>query len=372
VALTTAGPELDVVVVGAGVIGLAIARQLAMEGRDVVLLERESTFGRHTSSRNSEVIHAGIYYPPQSLKTRLCVRGRHLLYAYAQARGVEARKLGKLIVATREEEREVLQQLLERGVSNGIPDLELWDAARVSRCEPALRTCGALWSPSTGILDSHGFMRALLDDATAHGASIAWRATLRRVVPHAEGFVLLTHAERTSCRVLINTAGLDAIDVARGIEGLDPAWIPRLHLAKGNYFRIEGPTPFSHLVYPTPDPGALGIHVTLDLSGRARFGPDLQWIDALDYAVDDARVPAFEAAIARYWPTLPRGRLRPDYVGIRPKISGPGEPAADFRIDGPAQHGIPGLVNLFGIESPGLTAALAIAEHVCGVLSDHG
>ncbi len=369
--------RVECVVVGAGVIGLAIARQLAMRGRDVVVLERHDAIGTEVSSRNSEVVHAGIHYPEDSLKARLCVAGKHLLYEFCTKHGIAHRRTGKLIVAVTGEELDGLDDVRAAAHRNGVTDVEHVTLARVRELEPAVRCTGALISPSTGIVDSHGFMLALQGDAEDHGAMVAFLCDLVRGTAGSGGFSLEVETgggppPRRSlsleCGILVNSAGLGAQKVARGISGIPAHSVPPLHLARGCYFTMSGASPFRRLVYPMPDRASLGVHVTLDIGGRARFGPDVEWIDAIDYDVDPARGEAFQAAVRRYYPGLPDGALQPGYAGIRPKVQAPGEPAADFVIQGPRSHGIPGLVNLFGMESPGLTAALAVAEHVSGLL----
>ncbi len=364
--------SVDVVVVGAGVVGLAVARALAMSGREVVILESENAIGTGTSSRNSEVIHAGIYYPPGSLRALLCVAGKQQLYAYCASHGVAHRRCGKLVVATAADELPALDRLQAMAQANGVHDLQRLGADQARALEPALRCVGAVLSPSTGIIDSHGLMLALLGDAQAHGAMLAlcspllgWQATAQGLVLDVGGDVPM--ALRARC--VVNSAGLQAPTLARRLQGLDRRHVPQDHLAKGCYFSLAGRAPFSRLVYPAPGQSShLGVHLTLDLGGQARFGPSFEWVDRLDYTVDPAGADQFDAEVRRYWPGLPEGALLPGYAGIRPKISGPGEPAADFRIDGPAQHGVAGLVNLFGIESPGLTASLAIADRVAAML----
>jgi len=363
--------RVDCVVIGAGVVGLAIARALALAGREVVILEAESTIGTHTSSRNSEVIHAGIYYPAGSRKASTCVRGRERLYRYCAAHGVPHRRCGKLIVATDKRQIAELHAIQAKAHANGVGDL-IWlerDAARA--LEPALDCVAALHSPSTGIVDSHALMLAYLGDAERAGAMLALASPLERARVARAGIELeVGGAEpaRIIAQHLVNSAGLRAPGVAQRIEGYPAAQVPRELYAKGNYYSLRGRAPFSHLVYPVPEPGGLGVHVTLDLAGQARFGPDVEWVERIEYSVDPARAAAFYGAIRRYWPELPDGALAPAYCGIRPKISGPGEPAADFVIAGPAQHAVPGLVNLFGIESPGLTASLALADDVAALI----
>jgi L-2-hydroxyglutarate oxidase LhgO len=359
---------LDAVVIGAGVVGLAMARALGMAGREVVILEAEDAIGTHTSSRNSEVIHAGIYYPKGSLKARACVRGRDLLYAYCEAHGVPYRRCGKLIVATSEAQVPELKAVQKKAKENGVGDVVEIPAAEAMRMEPALHCVAALHSPSTGIIDSHALMLAYLGDAEAAGAMLALKSGLRGIVLSPEGFELQVEETRIKTKILVNSAGLRAPSVARLMQGFPAERIPPEFYAKGNYYSLTGRPPFSRLVYPVPEPGGLGVHVTLDLAGQARFGPDVEWVDRLDYEVDPRRAERFYAAIRRYWPGLRDGALAPGYAGIRPKISGPKEPAADFVIQGPAEHGVPGLVNLFGIESPGLTASLALADDVAAIL----
>jgi L-2-hydroxyglutarate oxidase LhgO len=356
--------SLDAVVVGAGVVGLAVARELALAGREVVILEAEDAIGTHTSSRNSEVIHAGIYYPKGSLKARSCVAGKELLYEYCVAHGVPHRRCGKLIVATDEKQLSELEAIQKKAHANGVTDVVWMTREQALALEPAVSCVAALYSPSTGIIDSHALMLAYLGDAEAHGAMLALKTHLlgAQVIP--EGFVVHTNEMDVQCRVLVNSAGLRAPTVARRIEGFPEGSIPREFYAKGNYYSLSGKSPFSRLVYPVPEPGGLGVHVTLDLAGQARFGPDVEWVERIDYAVDPKRAERFYAAIRRYWPGLPDGALAPGYAGIRPKTAGSGEPAPDFAVRGPRAHGIPGLVHLFGIESPGLTSSLALAAMV--------
>ena len=360
----------DAVVIGAGVVGLAVARALAMAGREVIILEAEKTFGTITSARNSEVIHAGLYYPTGTLRAQLCVRGKALIYDYCASHGVAHSRCGKLIVATQADELPALDRLLTTARANGVLDLQRLSAAEARALEPALHCVGALLSPSTGIIDSHGLMLALLGDAEAHGAMLALCSPVLggRALPDgieldvgdANGQQAVTTLR---ARTVVNSAGLHAPALARRLAGLAAQHVPQDHLAKGCYFSLPGRAPFSRLVYPAPGQSShLGVHLTLDLGGQARFGPSFEWVDRIDYSVDPAGAEAFYAEVRRYWPALPDGALQPGYAGLRPKISGPGEPAADFRIDGPARHGVAGLVNLFGIESPGLTSCLAIAE----------
>jgi L-2-hydroxyglutarate oxidase LhgO len=366
-----AARDTEAIVVGAGVIGLAVARALARAGREVVVLERETAPGTHTSARNSEVIHAGIYYPPGSQKARLCVAGRRALYDYAAANGVAHRRLGKLIVATAEDELAALQGYCDRALANGVEGLRWLEADQARALEPEVRCVRALFSAETGIIDSHGLMLALRRDLEAAGGTVVLRAPVLAARAGGDIFEIeVGGAAPTTvrCDRLVNAAGPWAPALARAIEGLPPACVPAAHFAKGHYFTLAGPSPFSHLVYPVATGGGLGIHVTLDLAGRVRFGPDVEWVDGVDYAFDESRAPAFEAAIRRYWPGLPAGALRPGYTGVRPKLGPAGSLAQDFLIQGPRDHGVGGLINLFGIESPGLTAALALADEVAAVL----
>ncbi|MGE0118844.1 MAG: NAD(P)/FAD-dependent oxidoreductase [Dongiaceae bacterium] len=359
--------SVDCVVVGAGVIGLAVARALALAGREVIVLERSDVIGGETSSRNSEVIHAGLYYPTGSLKARLCVAGRERLYDYCRSRGIAHRRIGKLIVATADSQLPALAALQRKAVDNEVRDLETIDADQARRLEPAVRCVAALLSPSTGIIDSHGLMLSLQGEAEDHGAMVAYDSPVRGGAATGNGFVLEVAGVapmQLACRALVNAAGLDAQEVARGLAGLDPHHVPPRFLAKGNYFTLSDRSPFNHLIYPMPAAAGLGVHVTLDLAGRARFGPDVEWIEALDYDIDPRRADSFYDAIRQYYPGLRDGALQPGYTGIRPKLQAPGGPPEDFVIQGPEIHGLAGLVNLFGIESPGLTASLAIADEV--------
>lgn len=363
--------QIDCIVVGAGVIGLAIARRLAQAGHDVIVLETTGGIGNGTSSRNSEVIHAGIYYPAHSLMAQLCVSGRQALYAYCAAHGVPYRQCGKLIVATSPDDTDRLAPIQARAAANGVADLQILSGADARKMEPALHCLSALHSPSTGIIDSHAYMLALRGDAEDAGAAFAFHAPLIRARTHPSGFVIDVGGEQPvtmTCRLLINAAGLGAVAVAQAIDGLERSHIPRSYYAKGNYFSCSSRAPFSHLIYPAPEAGGLGVHLTLDMAGQARFGPDVEWVDAIDYAVDPHRAARFYPAIRRYWPGLPDGALIPAYCGIRPKIVGPDVATQDFLIQDRRVHGVDGLINLFGIESPGLTASLAVADHVAAMI----
>ncbi|WPH22642.1 NAD(P)/FAD-dependent oxidoreductase [Variovorax paradoxus] len=358
--------ELDCAVIGGGVVGLAVARALALAGREVVVLEAEGAIGTGTSSRNSEVIHAGIYYPQGSLKARLCVEGKEALYGYAAERGVPHRRCGKLIVATSPEQVAQLEVIRAKAAANGVGDLVLLTAQQAMAMEPQLHCVAALHSPSTGIVDSHALMLSLLGDLENAGGMLALRSPIARAECGRDAIVLVAEdGTALRCNTVVNAAGLLAPELARRFEGLPPAAVPTAYFVKGSYFTLSGRAPFSRLVYPVPEPGGLGVHLTIDLGGQAKFGPDVQWVKAADdLAVDPARGNGFYAEVRKYWPALPDGALIPGYAGMRPKISGPDEPARDFMIDGPESHGVRGLVNLFGIESPGLTSSLAIGRHV--------
>lgn len=365
--------RVDAVVVGAGAVGLAVARALAQGGRETLVIEAENAIGQGVSSRNSEVIHAGLYYAPGSLKARLCVRGKELLYALCETHGVEHRNCGKLVVAHGEAELPGLRALQERAAANGVP-VEWLDGAQARALEPQLSCDAALLSPTTGIVDSHGFMLALQGDLERSGGMVALGSPVAgaRLSPGGPHVVRLADGTELATDILVNSASLHACALARRFEGLDAAHVPRESFAKGSYYSLAGRAPFTRLIYPAPADAWLGVHLTLDLGGQARFGPDLEWLDdvrdprEIDYAVDPRRADGFYAEVRRYWPGLPDGALAPSYSGVRPKIHARGEKAPDFRIDGPELHGIPGLVNLFGIESPGLTSALAIGELVAG------
>jgi L-2-hydroxyglutarate oxidase LhgO len=359
--------EIDCVVVGAGVVGLAVARALAMAGREVIILEAAEAIGTETSSRNSEVIHAGIYYPANSLMARFCVAGRRKLYAYCSEKGVPHINCGKLIVATSAREDAMLSGIKQRAETNGVEGMRVLSAAEAVALEPNLVCTSALLSPATGIIDSHGYMLALQGDAENAGAVpvffspvLGGRVAGRWIEIDVGGVDPMT----LRCRLLINSAGLHAPELAGRIVGMPADRVPTAYYAKGNYFTLSGRSPFSRLIYPVPVPGGLGVHLTVDLGGQARFGPDVEWIDTIDYTVDPSRSDSFYAAVRTYWPGLKDGGLQPGYAGIRPKTVPKGAPGQDFVVQGPQTHGVPGLINLFGIESPGLTASLAIADHV--------
>ena len=362
--------EAEAVVIGAGAVGLAVARRLSLSGLDTLILEKNDHIGMETSARNSEVIHAGIYYPQGSLKARLCVEGKRLLYDFCAAHGVPHKRLGKLIVGQAGQEAQ-LAVIAQAASGNGVDDLRPLSRTDIAELEPDVKADSGLFSPSTGIIDSHQYMLALLGDLT-----LVRGADVRAIRPNQDGWSLHIKSEgeeiALQARLVVNAAGLWAQNVAASIEGLRE--IPALFLAKGNYAGLNGKSPFRHLVYPIPEPGGLGVHVTLDMGGRARFGPNVEWLAGNDpaqinYTVAPDIASKFAPVIASYWPGVKAEMLTPDYSGVRPKLSGPGQPNADFRIDGPQKHGLPGLVNLFGIESPGLTASLAIADHVAGLLA---
>jgi L-2-hydroxyglutarate oxidase LhgO len=357
----------DCVVIGAGVVGLAIARELAIAGRDVLVLEAADAIGTHTSARNSEVIHAGLYYPPGSLKAQLCGEGRRALYAYCRERGVPHRQIGKIVVATDDSEIERVKGYAATGNANGADDLQWLSARELHELEPEVRCVAGFLSPSTGIVDSHALMLALFGDAQSRGATVVLRSPVVDGELRDDGVVIRVGGAEPmtlACTTLVNAAGLFAQDVARSIGGFPRERVPRQYFAKAHYYVLAGRSPFRRLVYPVASEAHLGVHVTLDLAGEARFGPDVSWVDRVDYAFDASREPLFRDAILRYYPALREDALRPGYTGIRPKVVGRGEAAGDFVIEGPREHGVAGVVNLFGIESPGLTACLAIARHV--------
>lgn len=362
--------EIDALVVGAGVIGLAVARELALNGAEVLVVDSESRFGSATSARNSEVIHAGLYYPQGSLKAGLCRDGRDLLYAYCRQRGVPHARIGKLIFAAAAREAGELSRIEELARAAGVDDLQRLSKAEVAALEPSLPCAEAIHSPSTGIVDSHALMQAYLGDAESAGARLVLKTQVTRLERRWDGWAVYVEGEDQPvvvARQVVNSAGLHAHELAARTDGVDP---PQVRYARGCYFTYSGRHPFKRLIYPVPHPGGLGTHLTLDMAGQARFGPDVEWIDTVDYTVGPILHGAFVQAARLIWPDIDGSRLAPGYAGIRPKLSGPGEPAADFRIDGPAEHGLPGLVNLFGIESPGLTASLAIAAVVREKLAD--
>ena len=365
--------SVQCIVIGAGVVGLAIARALAQRGLETVLIESESGIGTGTSSRNSEVIHAGIYYPKGSLKARFCVAGKQMLYRYCAERGIGALNCGKLIVATEDSQVPTLSGIIEKARANGVHDLALITRAEAQALEPKLACVAAVRSPSTGVVDSHSFMLGLLGDFEAAGGMLAVNSPLDQAVCSADGITLMVGGAEPMelhARMVINSAGLYAQALARRFAGLPQDSVPPTFYAKGNYYSLSGKSPFSQLIYPVPEAAGLGVHLTIDMGGQTRFGPDVEWIDSIDYAVDPGRAAGFYSAIRKYWPGLPDGALQPGYCGIRPKIQAPHEPARDFVIHGPETHGVKGLVNLYGIESPGLTAALAIAQHVAAMLTN--
>jgi len=361
--------RVECVVIGAGVVGLAVARALALTGREVLLLEAETHAGTITSARNSGVIHAGLYYTPGSFKARFCVAGNRAMYRYCDDRGVDHQNCGKLIVANGADEEKVLVHLLERARANDVDGVRLLTATEAHALEPEVRCTAALLCPTSGIVDQHPYMLALQGDMENAGGTLVCDCPVTGISRLVDGFRIRTggaSATEIDARFVVNSAGLGAVDLLRHIEGYPEGRIPRLHLARGNYFTVAARSPFHHLIYPVPHTAGLGIHATLDLGRRVRFGPDVEWIDRIDYAVDAARAPQFYEAIRRYWPNLADGSLLPDYTGIRPKLHGPGEPQPDFRIETAADHGIAGLVNLLGIESPGFTSSMPIGDYVAG------
>jgi L-2-hydroxyglutarate oxidase LhgO len=363
--------QVDCVVIGAGVVGLAVARALALQGREVMVLEAAEAIGTGTSSRNSEVIHAGIYYPQGSLKASLCVAGKQLLYDYCAERGIAHRRCGKLIVATSETQRAQLEIIIAKAAANGVADLQLLSRTQAQALEPQLACVAAVFSPSTGIVDSHGLMLTLQGDLENAGGMVVLNTPLCSASCTPEGITLVMQDGMTlQARSVVNAAGLQAQALARRFEGLAPQHVPPSFYAKGNYFTLSGRSPFQRLIYPVPEAAGLGVHLTLDMGGQAKFGPDVQWVDSPDdLVVDPQRGEVFYAEVRKYWPALPDDALIPGYAGIRPKIQAPHETAKDFLIQGPTDHGVPGLVNMFGIESPGLTSSLALGEHVARLLS---
>ncbi len=366
--------EIDTLVIGAGVVGLACARALAMAGREVIVVEGEDAIGTHTSSRNSEVIHAGIYYPAGSAKARLCVEGKHKLYAFCESHGVPFNNCGKLIVATSQDQIDGLEGIVAKAAANGVRDLKIIGGNTAREMEPAVSCLAAAYSPSTGIIDSHSLMLAYQGEAEDHGAMIAFNAPVLAGEIHDDNSITIDVGGdapmRIKARQVVNAAGLYAQDLARKIKGIPSDLIPETHYCKGSYFTMNGRNPFTRLIYPMPQQAGLGVHVTLDMGGQLRFGPDVEWIDDIDYEVDPGRADVFYDAVRDYWPELQDGALLPGYSGIRPKIVGKGVASPDFMLQGPADNGIPGLVNLFGIESPGLTASLAIGDDVVELLAD--
>jgi L-2-hydroxyglutarate oxidase LhgO len=362
--------RVECVVIGAGAVGLAVARALALAGREVLLLEAESHPGTITSARNSGVIHAGLYYAPGSFKARFCVAGNRALYAYCEQRGIDHQNCGKLIVATSDEEEKVLHQLLERARTNGVDAVRMIAATEARGMEPEVRCTAALHCPTSGIVDQHPYMLALQGDMENAGGTLVTGCRVESLTRLTDGFRVQTSGEAATgieARFVVNSAGLNAVDLLSRIEGYPQERIPRMYLARGNYFTVAARSPFRHLIYPVPHTAGLGIHATLDLGRRVRFGPDVEWIEKIDYSVNAGRAAQFYAAIRRYWPGLADGALMPDYTGIRPKLHGPGEPQPDFRIETPNEHGIPGLVNLLGIESPGLTSSMPIGDYVASI-----
>jgi L-2-hydroxyglutarate oxidase LhgO len=359
--------RVECVVIGAGVVGLAVARALALAGREVLLLEAETHPGTITSARNSGVIHAGLYYTPGSFKARFCVAGNRALYAYCARHGVDHQNCGKLIVANGDEEEQVLLHLLERAHRNDVDGVRMISGTEARKLEPEVRSTAALHCPTSGIVDQHPLMLALQGDMENAGGTLVCDCRVESITRLADGLRVRTAgaaATEVEARFVVNSAGLGAVDLLARIEGYEKSMIPNMHLGRGNYFTVAERSPFRHLIYPVPHAAGLGIHATLDLGRRVRFGPDVEWIDHVDYSVNATRAPLFYEAIRRYWPRLADGALMPDYTGIRPKLHGPGEPQPDFRIESAAEHGIPGLVNLLGIESPGLTSSMAIGDYV--------
>ncbi len=359
--------KIDCVVVGAGVVGLAIARRFALAGREVIVLEQEDEVAIHASSRNSEVLHAGVYYAANSLKARLCVRGRAMLVDYCREHRVPVKNLGKIIVAASAAEKDILDRYEKQAIANSVTDIELITEQQVAELEPAVRCAGALWSRLTSIIDTHSYITALLADIEANDGSVVCRSRVTAVSPEKDGLRVTIGGNSDysiRCNTLINSAGLWAADVAKCVRGIDSQTIPAVYLAKAHYFTLQGRSPFSRLVYPIASKGGLGIHSTLDMAGQARFGPDVTWVNDVDYSFDESRRGEFVAAIKKYYPDLDASRLQPGYTGVRPKLTKSGEPAADFTVQFADQHKIAGLINLYGIESPGLTASLSIADYV--------
>ena len=366
--------NVDCVVIGAGVVGLACARALAIEGREVIILEQADAIGTETSSRHSEVIHAGIYYEPGSLKAKFCVEGKIKMYRFMEERGIPFKKLGKLIVATSEDQISALNKIKQRAEQNGVMDLELLSHNEVIAREPDLRCITALWSPSTGVADSHSYMLGLQGDAESNGAMLAFLAPVESAELQNDGICLNVGGNdpmQLKAKTVINAAGLHTQKLTHEFKGFPKEKIPVWHYCKGNYYSLSGcKAPFTSLIYPAPEEAGLGVHLTLDLAGQARFGPDVEWIDENNYDVDPKRSDSIYAAVRKYWPGLPDNSLQPGYSGIRPKIQAPGEPATDYVIQGPRDHGINGLINLYAIESPGMTSSLAIGDYIVEMLQE--
>ena len=365
--------RVDCAVIGAGIIGLAIARELALHGREAIVIEAADAIGTHTSSRNSEVIHAGLYYGKGSFKARFCTVGKQLLYGYCRERGVPHKNIGKIVVAAGDDENATLKGYVAKAEANGVTDLRWLSRAQLREMEPEVECAAGFLSPSTGIVDSHALMLAYQGDAQNHGAAVVFKSPVRSGEIGADGIVLNVGGDEPmtiTCNAVVNSAGLFAQDVARSIRGIPAQSIPPQYFAKAHYYTLSGKPPFRRLVYPVASSAHLGVHVTVDLAGQVRFGPDVSWVDKVDYSFDHSRESLFYRAIRKYYPGLKDGQLQPGYTGIRPKVSGEGAPAADFVIQGPTDHGVPGLVNLYGIESPGLTASMAIAQHVRALLQE--
>lgn len=362
--------DADVVVIGAGVVGLAVARSLAMSGQEVIVLEAGDRFGEGISSRNSEVIHAGLYYPESSLKAILCVQGREMLYQYCERFKVGCRQTGKWIIACHQDQEPALELVRRQAAKNGV-ELSQADGRRIAKALPEVRATAALHSPATGIIDSHALMLSLLGELESRGGALVYRAPVELAASDG-GSHLLKVGGANPCEInarrVVNSAGLAAVPLATAWQGYPLDKCPTLHFARGNYFSYSGRHPFNTLIYPVPEPGGLGVHLTLDLAGQARFGPDVEWIDQPDYTVDPTRRDAFASAIKNWWPNLDPNRLQAAYAGVRPKLQGPEGGFSDFDIQDQNVHGVPGLIQLFGIESPGLTASLAIADYVAARL----
>ena len=358
---------IDCIVIGAGVIGLACARRLALTGRETIVLEQHDTFGTETSSRNSEVIHAGIYYPRSFLKTSLCVTGKHALYSFCREREIAHKKMGKIIVASDDKEKDILNKYYDQAKRNGVRDLEFLNCMEISKLEPEIIGKCALFSPSSGIIDSHEYMQYLLADLQHNNGMAIYRSRVQSIGFYNDKFQLEIDGEeqyKIECKELVNSAGLYAWDIAKLISKSKSLYIPPRYYAKGHYFSLIGKSPFSHLIYPLPNSGGLGTHVTIDMGGQAKFGPDFHWVDKIDYRFDDSIKPGFIKEIRKYYPDIDKREIQPSYTGVRAKVTGPGDGQGDFIIQTPADHGLTGLVNLYGIDSPGLTASLSIADKV--------